>query len=818
MLSLAFDGVLQAESLALAWEALRSCYRSRDGISVEWENANGHRERRLLGALTSLSLKQARLTSFEVACKDLIRRLDEVRWFAGKERKLADPIRRILDAVTDRLMTALPGDLFAHVRMDQLLTAVPRSCLARRDSQQALQWEVMKGDESSLARRVRFMMADRLSAQLRGDPMADADLLKGIRSACAVPSITQNKAKQRALMASQLHGLQPLAHEASSGIALFWTWAINLVEEGTEHTSPLAPNSIEDYVGSVFDLLPAALRSLLDTGSSFAELPWRDTMQSLLNSPDIPQSQIAKVEAALESFLFMLTRFGIPQEGKLRGTSQPRAARGNVVWPHEVEWLLDQLRQRDISQRYHHQLLVVFALLADESCALRTQDLGHIHVGGMPLDADGKLLLIDPLPNAGSGKTLPARRHVEPQQQITQSLLAGWRRRRAVENATNEALLFADPSDPSRVYVKVRMEMELNALLKAATGDPSVSIHTLRHSALSYARHDALARGPYAFEESSAQAGHADPITTLTSYMHLYEVPLRLALDGMWRRHALTESAVCGLTHLKPGVLRQRWHRHREASKDSLAWLAIEEAAAAVQVPHVCAGVALQQAVMPAAVERQVRGPQRITEALACLAAGEDDMAVRMRFDFADDEWSALERALHVWQATQRRQSRRLNVRRRNKEDGRIPFRKGFARLGQPKLKLLADELARTSDEASLRPAVDAWEEALVFEWISAEDALALLPWLQWLKNARLSAKQLVVCAAESGTSSGNDASDWIHDIFGEPPTVRTVCSRGGRPRAYLMLTECGETRADSTSNAALSVDGLNALMVSAWC
>ena len=520
----------------------------------------------------------------------------------------------------------------------------------------------------------------------------------------------------------------------------------------------------------------------------------------------------------------MEDRFGNEPVGSLQGASKQGAVRANVIWPHEIDWVFARLQERDLSTRFNQQLLVLFALMADPGCAWRSKEFKYVHVVGVHPGDGGCLIVIDPLRWAGRGKSRAARRPLEPQLERTRRYLAQYRDWLDLQGAADDELLFGDPMNPRGIALWARMVAELNRLLKCATGDSSVSLHTLRHTAFSMARLDAATAGPVRFAEASAQGGHAAITGTRRSYVNLYEAMLRDALDGYWRSLPLTEIQVCGLTGQKPGLLRKRWSRRgarAEPQRREIAWSCVFEAAQQVPAPCVTSLETLRDPVAPAVALPPKRGPIVVVHALAELARGKSPKAVRLRFDFSIAEWRALEDALHSWRAEQQGRQTSKGARRPADVQTTIPFEDGFAHIHQAKLAPVLRALIVDERPQRLKGAVQRWAEAIDRRWISLGEPDRLGPWWDWMRKVGVSGDQWVICHVNGARSVAEDVVSWMAANLGEEPVLpRPMADRRARPRVFLGLVASSDAHADGKSavaNAAMTTEGLNSLMFSAW-
>ena len=297
-------------------------------------------------------------------------------------------------------------------------------------------------------------------------------------------------------------------------------------------------------------------------------------------------------------------------------------------------------------------------------------------------------------------------------------------------------------------------------------------------------------------------------------YCHRYEPVLRRSLDDWQRTHLLTEAQVCALTGLRPGCLRQRWHRHDDSSRLALAWDALGQGAAAVRLPSVADGIAVDEP-QPIALQAKVAlTAGSVLSWLHDLSTDVPDGVVRLRHEISSDDWRALEETIRTWYVRTRRRS--VPGATRTSSRSGIPFASGFSRLAQPKLRGVTSHLRNTTDSAALAQVVQSWLDNLRGIYLTLEEPNLMLPLLRWMFSGGVGGARVVVCHDGRRPEAATDAADMVELVLGGPPTVRREGTRAGRPSVYMMLRAV-EERSSACANAATSVLGLHALLFSAW-
>jgi hypothetical protein len=808
LLSLLFDGIDGPDCLERAWQALPAAYRCADGVCLDWLGREGRLQRRLLGPLSVLALGACKHRgSLDAASSQLVAGL-------AAQGAFGPDLNAILSIARTRMATALPGDLLAHVIGDHPLNAVPRSCLARLHTRLAL---IRRSPEAAgdvgLDNRVRWQVADAAFSAVQIEaPEEASSLLRAIGDACRADSTEPNPAADRRRMARQLEALAPACIAVGGWVCVLWSWTVDLVGRGTHRTQPLSPHSIDPYVALTLSELYRRVRGLPLYDAR--DIDWMGLYAEIEKTPSILPTQRGKAAAAVTAWHeFLVEHLGVsPLDRPLDTEGDAPLPKANIVWPHEQAWMQRHLEARAGCGRFDAQLAAVAAVVC--AAAMRNQDLWHIHMFGVHVGLGVVALNVDPLPSAGQGKSRNARRVVEIESGPACTLLRAWVEGRLAEGALDSDLLFGDPVDPSVPFRRGSTEASLNAWLKAATGDCTVSIHTLRHSFVSLARAGDRGNDQRSLDESSAQAGHGSTQMSIDHYCHRYEPVLRRSLDDWQRTHLLTEAQVCALTGMRPGCLRQRWHRHGDACRLALAWDALGQGAAAVRLPSVADGIAVDEP-QPIALQAKVAlTAGSVLAWLHDLSADVPEGVVRLRHEISSDDWGAFKATIRTWHMRNRRRS--VPGATRTSSRSGIPFAAGFSRLAQPKLRGLTLHLRNTTDSASLAPVVQSWLDSLRGAYLTLEEPNLMLPLLRWMFCGGILGTQIVVCHDVRSPEAAADAADMAELVFDAAPMIRQQGTRAGRPSVYLMLRAV-EPTSNACANAATSVLGLHALLFSAW-
>jgi integrase len=799
-----FDAMVTVADIQAAWQSLAAIYRDGEEVCLEWFAADGRQDRRILSGITVLSHAAQRRTPppFDVVALNAMSKLR-----LGIDRTLhrdATPVPasfdELLDWVQQALLMELSGDTFAHVRGLDRLTALPRSCLARRRVRLALRIDDV---EPTVVHDEASMLLMDVIGQVASD--SDQQCIELLCKACKNDLSEPNAVEQRRRMLLDLQSLATRCAASGHWPSVLLLWAMNLVRVGTLRRRPLKPSTIEPYVHLVAIRLWKLLRDQpIDRPG---QIQWQQLYETILADPEIELSQRGKAAAALTSFHeFAEQLIDAPRLQTALDPEQPLLApRANVFWPHEWHFLLDRLAETAPDDRLARQLEAVTALLA--GACLRISDAWHVHVCGVQFFDDVVIVSIDPLPSVGTGKSASARRQVQIRDERCCRVLSAWHQRRDAEGAYPRDLLFGDPADPRRPWRGGATAFLLNGALKSVTGDPDVGTHTFRHAAATFGRESAADGDTRRMDQLSALAGHASTRTTFVNYVHHFEPILRAQLDRSIRRLRLTEAQICRLTGTQPGWLRKRWQRS-ETHRTEIAWAGVEEMAGKVDMPDVADGLVFGPPRIDLAKPAAEWSFAMVLEVLCDVADGFTPHQVQLRRGLTSAQWHAVDSVVSSWGGSPPGRT----PERREEE---LPWRHGFARVGQNKWRPVMETLLGVARPDDVRAMCAAWQLILCRDYLSLADMAVALPFLQWLAATGIPASHLVV-STEAGSSKSQltIAVDAIGTLFGGQPRLRVESPRRARPPIYLMVSS-GNT--DGPSNAALSVAGLHALVFSAW-
>jgi len=590
------DGI-RASDLVHINQCQATPYQCGEHVAIEWLQAGANRlERRFLHPLTAclwprMSVVEDRpeldasneesskkspvpLPSRMLPTGDLLAALQG--WLSGVDHYAA--CRSPCDQVEgDQLAwwsEHLPGALIVHCAGESSLKAVERSTWGRRDTRLALHTIDVFTEPSGSNDADTESQTDQLLDQLdtaegtgfdRSELSAALEILKTNHT-----SLVDGLTKQQ--WVDRLRQLNLATSAVNPATVALVGWLCHMCEVGTVDTPNPAVSTIRRYASSV----------LLSLGAAFAgrtEAPEDWQADSLLEIylkvlGDKSAGNLTVAASALRGFHeYLIDVFDIeplsanltklanaktevansgpadptrpgkqkdkdPATGntsKATDHADPRIS-ANVVWPHEVDWCIQECSQA--ADRRVGEIARVMLFIARE-CPVRYQDLSRLVVVNVTFlqDARGHYCKLDVVRRAGRGrlKTESSQRRLILRAPPALQAMREWIDRRQRESGRRTAYLFGDPRSDTARYRPAAVHSLLNRLLKRATGDQRVRFHDLRHTVVSEQMTWALTSSAWIdaspLELIACDAGHASPETTLRSYTHLYEEPLRWRLD-----------------------------------------------------------------------------------------------------------------------------------------------------------------------------------------------------------------------------------------------------------------------------------------------
>lgn len=808
-------GAFAACAQARRWEtALRICWS--DGTRIDARN---------LSAPTVFALKRVtRWESFETAKDCLIQRL-------AIESRIGLPAVTWEGLLGDGLswaQTVLPPVLFGHVSASDRLSALPLTALARESQQLALKVEVLDLPENSGAGFAPYVRAFE-AAMLGRAPSAifGGAFIRKLSAALRPPAHGSNAAKRASvlnelrLLAAELDGLDEIC-------ALLYIFALDLAENGTRGKGTLAPTTPCDYVQSFAADFHVEANGRRLTGievNDYAALFGR------LLDPSIkyPSYRIA----ALKAFHFFLRAWwSVPllPSAVFRHDSDTSVA-ANVVWPFELQ-RIDSWFDESESTRFARQLRTALALAGH--AMLRIRELLVLRLSNVIDEGSHLTIEIAREISDGKEKSKAGRRRVHIYYKPAMELIRSWLRQRGFENATPEHYLFGSPSHPLQLADSGKMYFWMSRLLKAATGESSISVHSLRHS-IATRRFAAMLVSDADTETNpldllADEAGHVGGHVTAINYGHIFEPGLRFALDRALLSLPLAYSAIHFWTGMPEAALRQRVSRGKGTAvgRASVLWSSLRAEAASLIFPGTHESIPLEIPTNPlSSLKATVLSVDQIIRLLSDISAGLSVAQTGLRQDLSEalvvdalklagvfaeqhgDKLAILPDQMTLGMTALRDRSGRL-----------LGLKPDFPRTTQPRWALMLKAIKRCEDH-TLSEATDYWRRAL------ANGHLAVRPGPGWdcfvdlLKEAAINTN-LIAMKWSAPPGAVDDVSSMLtvaqavaRQKLGRTLEAIAQSHRAGRPSIWLVIASNPNLLAKDGSGCSLT--GLHCAMFSAW-
>lgn len=392
--------------------------------------------------------------------------------------------------------------------------------------------------------------------------------------------------------------------------------------------------------------------------------------------------------------------------------------------------------------------------------------------------------------------------------------------------------LFGDPQCGGKTYAVGQMHILLNRLLKDATGDHLLSIHTLSHSWATQAFLEASFQEQTcdinAFDALSVFAGHGDSSMTFVNYVHRFEERIRHDIDiAVADRSKWPE--IAPFVTIAHDNYRQRLSRYRRSDQGNERQFKLEVIRSSVpvrDVPAADSGIVTTEAETSALYPPSSRiSLDIIVDVLTDISRGlpEDIIALRacrpthMIFSIsslAREVLSEIKEGVHKAHGIDSLGAiDDLQILLEDLTRGRIDF----ARIGQSKLLRLREVLRDPSD-ARARNATSSWLRCYHRGYFSLQRPAHAAGFVDLLLKAGVPSSELGIFHIPPNDSASVRLVGEVDALFGQAFAVmplRKLCSaRAGRPHAYLAIA--GSEFKDNASSATLCMKGFNALMLAA--
>lgn len=361
--------------------------------------------------------------------------------------------------------------------------------------------------------------------------------------------------------------------------AVLLLWVHYLLTVGSLRLNNPSVSTVARYLKSIGQVISEELGSAKSSVLHMEEEEWSDLFDRFAERAVTDEQR-----TGLAAFLkFCVDVFGIqPQASVLFPTKDSEAqVHANHVWDHELEQCLiacDALSENQrvcLSVQFMLSMAVCFPLRIGELQGLRLEDFTVV--------GDVVELRYQPRSAQHQGKSRSAKRVMHSSDARWSGNVSAWLRRRTMEEADGmgaKALVLGDPHQPLQTYRFGMCSRLLNTLLKHATGDRTVSFHTLRHAwvnrAVLQAVHQvARLKTVDPLQEIAVQVGHNDVRTTLLHYFHLPASALRTSLDYVFMQKEMPSATASFWLTVSSQALRKA--KQRASDKTTCYWHRLQQ-------------------------------------------------------------------------------------------------------------------------------------------------------------------------------------------------------------------------------------------------
>lgn len=715
------------------------------------------------------------------------------------------------------MSVSLPASLFSIAARLSPWHPVPRSTLARRDTDLALVEEPVALEDGDID---TDLGATDIMVQAAMESLGEANnqgLLMNVFLILRKPRSSRIAGWVKRQWISDLHDLSNKVGRSHPALGMTIGWVIHMCEAGTLTTPNPSLKTIRAYCRIALRKIAAALVTWSTDLDAWTSKDLAALYTKLLAS--VNASMRGNMASALGSFhAYLVEWFDMdPLAIRLNQYVVPAAVSANVIWPHEsalaIDWALQCPDER------MGQITACMLAIAREQ-GVRLQDLRRLNLRNVQFHAaaSGRYVTLEIVKDARRGrlKTDNAQRRLVVRDPRSVSLLESWYQRRLKELALLKSPLFGDAQHDHHLYKPAQVHAYANRLLKAVTGCAAIRFHHLRHTAISN-QTDVIHRSCATtdvnpLEELACRSGHGTPQTTLCVYSHLHEQAIRLWLDiGLLEKLELTGKQAEALTGIKSHTMRQMMKR-RQRSRLKLVWEQVEKRAAAVPLESSAQPFSIGMPVAPQLRSQSARNltPVVVADALLRHLAGESDRKLSILLDMDTDD---IRRWLQEFKSYL--MQRFLTQHPRLQPSTSHDVADLFTSLGvkpellfKPRGKVFAIPLAGHIDDDSLKEAIVSWERCTHGHYISLENPaqtrglFALLHKLPL--NPRCPRVFLEDPRDDPSLLPGTTMQMEIERVFKQEFGLRPVCEpsqdRIGRPKSYLKVN--ADADAPSTPNA----------------
>lgn len=769
-----------------------------EGISISWKTKDGLTERKILSSMTVQLFLQVPLEAIKsITQKELIS-LYSV-FFPG---------RSLWNDQLEWLSFYTSGPIFEHLRGDVLMSAVPDSAYVRFMSQKVLSNHDQQQDDAMALPLIHFFESkesDRSNA-----------FIEQINHACRRRAGVSNAVAKKAMLRDCLH-IANLLYEYGPVSSLILSWAISLITQGTRKLENLSQAAISNYVTSASKGLFNEFKGQDVEGLdevSFAKL----YMRVIDNVSDGQKSIVASAISSFHAFMEDWVGVAPIKRNEYHEDIQP-IPKANVIWQHEIATALQWLEKANCDER-----LVQFwrsALLIGSQQRIRIGELFRLRLIDVQLFDKTVQVEID------RGKTKAAKRYLHFDDSATMEAFRLMLERRKRELARPGDFIFGDPRAPGQIYKRGQFYFGLNKLLKAVTGDHTVSFHTLSHSVISFKLIKVLVGGEHGFKNPLSQLatdfGHFSIMTSANSYMHLYPVSLRLCINRALKTVRINSFISAAWSGRTPDAIRKQISV-KKLNSNEFYWDCILDGNK--NNPNIEDIKAANDLVTPVPPEMLQKAPEfkfeNLLYVLKDLSNGVSLSAMELRSSIDREHINfilkELARLLFMYRLTEipmHASDTEVLVAIQNIKKSGFDFQ----RTEQPKYKKLRNYLNQLTWPLArdIEESINAWITLAAYpEYQFLNEKTEALKLLDFLKRSGIDITHIVVFIADDESKKAR--IDVIKKLFlmtySVPPAIFTVSSRRGRPQAYIGITNHRVDSEIAPYSSAISLSGFKAIML----
>jgi integrase len=737
------DGI-HPDALPVIEKTKCSPYKITIHHAIEWQaNSPNRLERRLISALTVRCWANQDQPALARSLQDFLKN-------TFLYHATTNPLHEVKLDFECWLNEVLPASLFAHCCGQSCLSALERSTWGRLETKKALAPEdaVNQKEQDPDVGSTGVIIDAAMDG--RGKAISTV-LLKTVLDILSEKHTSNIDGLTKRRWAIEIGKLSGRVSSSNAKTGILIAWPVHMCEAGTLAESNPAASTIQNYTRRALLKLAAAIEQLNDDPEEWDLHKLLAIYQILLSAESTTTRGI--LSAALSNFHYYLTEwFDIsPLEFSLQaGTSSEQSVLAEVIWPHEVRWCIETTSRAPapIIARYSQAMLHI----ASEQ-GVRIQDLQRLRMCSIhfAIDALGSYCEIEVARDASRGrlKTVQSQRRLIIRQISAIDCIQQLVTQRQREGATGSAFLFGDPADDKNRYQPGAIHAYLNTLIKHATGAPHARFHALRHTAISLQVEVAWCSSTIAdvnpLEIIAAASGHISPFTTLRTYSHLYEQPIRFWLNlALHEMQGLLTKELGDLVNLKPNTLLQT-ARRKGLSPLTCAWHLLDAKSQSLRI-----GSAAEPFQWTNPKPVVIRSPQDRTLTVAIVERSLQDLilgitiqAIALRLQVEVD-------SAEVWLATLMtnlrdqvricfpRANAHMNLGAKSLMELIELLGGNMARTRQAKYHALCEYFQSSPDHAVLQAAVHSWSDCTQGKFIALNPAYKSRGLLQLLKQSKV--------------------------------------------------------------------------------